>query len=56
MLIYVNSDFCREYQEKVLRTAKAFIKLGLEAQNAVGILAFNSPEWFYSELGSIHAG
>lgn len=40
----------------MLRTAKIFIKLGLEAHNSVGILAFNCPEWFYSELGSMHAG
>lgn len=45
-----------QYRENVLRTAKAFIKLGLEPYNAVAILAFNSPEWFYSELGAIHAG
>lgn len=45
-----------QYREKSLHIAKAFIKLGLEAHNSVGILAFNSPEWFYSELGAIHAG
>lgn len=45
-----------QYRENVLRTAKAFIKLGLEPRHSVGILAFNSPEWFYSELGAIHAG
>lgn len=45
-----------QYRENVLRTAKAFIKLGLEAHNTVAILAFNSPEWFYSELAAIHAG
>lgn len=45
-----------QYRENVLKTAKIFIKLGLEPRNAVAILAFNSPEWFYSELGAIHAG
>lgn len=45
-----------QYREKVLHTAKAFIKLGLEPYNSVAILAFNSPEWFYSELAAIHAG
>lgn len=45
-----------QYRENVLRTAKVFIKLGLEPYNSVAILAFNSPEWFYSELGAIHAG
>lgn len=46
----------RQYRENVLNTAKVFIKLGLEPKNTVAILAFNSPEWFYSELGAIHAG
>lgn len=46
----------RQYRENVIRTAKAFIKLGLEPHNSVAILAFNSPEWFCSELAAIHAG
>lgn len=45
-----------QYRENVLKTAKIFIKLGLEPKNTVAILAFNSPEWFYSELAAIHAG
>lgn len=45
-----------QYRENVIRTAKAFIKLGLEPLKSVAILAFNSPEWFYSELAAIHAG
>lgn len=45
-----------QYRAAVLQTAKAFIKLGLEAHNSVAILAFNSPEWFVSELAAIHAG
>lgn len=45
-----------QYREHVLKTAKVFIKLGLERMNTVAILAFNCPEWFYSELGAIHAG
>lgn len=45
-----------QYRSAVLHTAKAFIKLGLEPHNAVAILAFNSPEWFVSELAAIHAG
>lgn len=46
----------RQYEEKVHQTAKAFIKLGLEAHYSVGVLAFNCPEWFYTALGAIHAG
>jgi len=46
----------RQYYEKVKHLAKAFIKLGLEERNSVGVLAFNCPEWFYSELAAIHAG
>lgn len=45
-----------QYRENVLKTAKTFIKLGLEPRKTVAILAFNCPEWFYSELGAIHAG
>lgn len=51
-----NATTYREYRENVLKTAKIFIKLGLEPQKSVAILAFNSPEWFVSELAAIHAG
>lgn len=33
--------------------AKAFINLGLESRNSVGILGFNSPEWFFADLAAI---
>lgn len=46
----------RQYQERVEKMAKVFIKLGLERYRTVAVLAFNSPEWFISELAAIHAG
>lgn len=46
----------REYRERVERMAKVFIKLGLERHGIVAVLAFNSVEWFVSELAAIHAG
>lgn len=46
----------REYRERVHHMAKVFIKLGLEPLHTVAVLAFNSPEWFVSELSAIHAG
>uniref|UniRef100_A0A6E8VVP8 long-chain-fatty-acid--CoA ligase n=1 Tax=Anopheles coluzzii TaxID=1518534 RepID=A0A6E8VVP8_ANOCL len=46
----------REYRERVHHMAKVFIKLGLEPHHTVAVLAFNSPEWFVSELSAIHAG
>lgn len=45
-----------EYRDRVHKMAKVFIKIGLEAHHTVGVLAFNSPEWFISELAAIHAG
>lgn len=45
----------RQYEQHVHQTAKAFIKLGLEAHHSVGVLAFNCAEWFYSAMGAIHA-
>lgn len=44
-----------EYQQDVFIAAKAFIQLGLEPYNGVGIIGFNSPEWMISDLGAIHA-
>lgn len=46
----------REYKERVEKMAKVFIKLGLERHGSVAVLAFNSVEWFVSELAAIHAG
>ncbi|XP_038109075.1 very long-chain-fatty-acid--CoA ligase bubblegum [Culex quinquefasciatus] len=46
----------KEYQQRVHKMAKVFIKLGLEPHHTVSVLAFNSPEWFVSELAAIHAG
>lgn len=31
-------------------------KLGLERFHSVGILGFNSPEWFISAVGAVFAG
>lgn len=45
-----------QYRDKVFKIAKTFIKLGLEPHQSVAILAYNSPEWFISELAAIHAG
>lgn len=45
-----------EYKEKVEKFAKVFIKLGLQRFGSVAVLAFNSVEWFVTELAAIHAG
>lgn len=46
----------KEYRDRVEKMAKVFIKLGLERFGVVAVLAFNSVEWFVSELAAIHAG
>ncbi|XP_028270315.1 long-chain-fatty-acid--CoA ligase ACSBG2-like isoform X2 [Parambassis ranga] len=46
----------REYYEQSRAAAKSFLKLGLERYHGVGILGFNSPEWFISDVGCILAG
>ncbi|KAM4826153.1 long-chain-fatty-acid--CoA ligase ACSBG1 [Thomomys bottae] len=38
------------------KTAKGFLKLGLERAHSVAILGFNSPEWFFSAVGTVFAG
>ncbi|XP_056233183.1 long-chain-fatty-acid--CoA ligase ACSBG2-like isoform X1 [Seriola aureovittata] len=46
----------RQYYEHCRAAAKSFLKLGLERYHGVGILGFNSPEWFISDVGCILAG
>ncbi|XP_040898803.1 long-chain-fatty-acid--CoA ligase ACSBG2-like [Toxotes jaculatrix] len=46
----------RQYYEQCRAAAKGFLKLGLERYHGVGILGFNSPEWFISDIGCILAG
>lgn len=46
----------KEYRDRVEKMAKVFIKLGLERHGTVAVLAFNSVEWFISEMAAVHAG
>ncbi|XP_058394027.1 long-chain-fatty-acid--CoA ligase ACSBG2 isoform X1 [Diceros bicornis minor] len=45
-----------QYYEACRKAARALIKLGLERFHGVGILGFNSAEWFIASLGAILAG
>ena len=45
-----------DYYDLCIRAAKSFLKLGLEPHHGVGIIGFNSTEWFVSSLGCIFAG
>jgi len=45
-----------KYLDDVRVAGKAFIKLGLKVGHGVGIIGFNSPEWFFSDLGCVFAG
>lgn len=45
-----------EYQSRVEKVSKAFIKLGLEHRGTVAILASNCIEWFVAEIAAINAG
>uniref|UniRef100_A0A667XEU3 Long-chain-fatty-acid--CoA ligase ACSBG2 n=1 Tax=Myripristis murdjan TaxID=586833 RepID=A0A667XEU3_9TELE len=46
----------RDYYQACRTAAKSFLKLGLERYHGVGILGFNSSEWFISDIGAILAG
>ncbi|XP_053449392.1 long-chain-fatty-acid--CoA ligase ACSBG1 isoform X3 [Nycticebus coucang] len=45
-----------QYYLLARRAAKSFLKLGLERAHSVAILGFNSPEWFFSAVGTVFAG
>ncbi|CAL8248139.1 unnamed protein product [Merluccius merluccius] len=46
----------RQHYQQCRAAAKSFLKLGLERYHGVGILGFNSPEWFIADVGCILAG
>ncbi|XP_035996841.1 long-chain-fatty-acid--CoA ligase ACSBG2 isoform X1 [Fundulus heteroclitus] len=46
----------KEYYQTCRNAAKSFLKLGLERYHGVGILGFNSAEWFIADIGAILAG
>ncbi|XP_023674250.1 long-chain-fatty-acid--CoA ligase ACSBG2-like isoform X2 [Paramormyrops kingsleyae] len=46
----------REYHQQCRTIAKSFLKLGLERWHGVGILGFNSAEWFIANIAAILAG
>ncbi|XP_066512539.1 long-chain-fatty-acid--CoA ligase ACSBG2-like [Hoplias malabaricus] len=46
----------KEYMQQCRTAAKSFLKLGLERFHGVGILGFNSPEWFIANVACIMAG
>ena len=46
----------KDYLNDVRTAAKGFIFLGLEPFHSVGIMGFNAPEWFISDIGAIFAG
>ncbi|XP_049495685.1 long-chain-fatty-acid--CoA ligase ACSBG2-like isoform X2 [Panthera uncia] len=45
-----------QYYEACRKAARALIKLGLQRFHGVGILGFNSIEWFIASVGAILAG
>nr|XP_034973813.1 long-chain-fatty-acid--CoA ligase ACSBG2 isoform X1 [Zootoca vivipara] len=46
----------KQYYQECRGAAKSFLKLGLERFHGVGILGFNSAEWFIADIGAILAG
>lgn len=46
----------KQYYQACRTAAKSFLKLGLEPYHGVGILGFNSVEWFVADIGAILAG
>uniref|UniRef100_A0A4W3IGX2 long-chain-fatty-acid--CoA ligase n=2 Tax=Callorhinchus milii TaxID=7868 RepID=A0A4W3IGX2_CALMI len=46
----------REFYNESRRAAKSFLYLGLELYHGVGIIGFNSPEWFFANMGAILGG
>lgn len=46
----------KQYYAEVRNVAKALMALGCKHHEAVNVLAFNSPEWFFVAMGGVFAG
>lgn len=46
----------KQYYDESWMAAKALIKLGVEPYHGVGIVGFNSPEWFIANHAAVFAG
>jgi long-subunit acyl-CoA synthetase (AMP-forming) len=45
-----------EHHDHVFRAARALVHLGVGPGHGAVIMGFNRPEWFWADLGAIHAG
>ena len=45
-----------EYRHQVRKVARALISLGTQPGRGVCIIGYNSPEWFFADIGAIYAG
>eukprot|EP01108_Squamamoeba_japonica_P000651 TRINITY_DN121_c0_g2_i2.p1 TRINITY_DN121_c0_g2~~TRINITY_DN121_c0_g2_i2.p1 ORF type:complete len:615 (-),score=359.65 TRINITY_DN121_c0_g2_i2:153-1997(-) len=46
----------KDYRRDVEIAARSFMSLGLQPHESVCIIGFNSPEWFFANMGAIAAG
>jgi long-chain-fatty-acid--CoA ligase ACSBG len=46
----------KEYRQQVDAFAKALFSIGFERFDAINIIGFNAPEWFFANFGAIAAG
>lgn len=46
----------KQYYQNCLNFGKALISLGFKQHDAVNVIGFNSPEWFFTNNGTIAAG
>jgi long-subunit acyl-CoA synthetase (AMP-forming) len=45
-----------EYHRQVRQVARALMTLGTRPGEGVAIIGYNSPEWFFADIGAIYAG
>ena len=45
-----------EYHRQVRQVARALMTLGTRPGQGIAIIGYNSPEWFFADIGSIYAG